>query len=429
MRPQVIVLTIVAALSSGCFNTGPRKPLFGGKVDNPPARLGSPTTQTPPRQPHKATPAEKLLARLRSAGVGEGQRQVVGELLRRGTKARPFVRAAIEEERLLLDILEGVYRRLRPGARKKKKPKGRSVRARWVEAKYHLALDRYVAGDLYGALRLIDAILALEPDTHFAARLRRLRRRSQDRLVRESLLSADLVPSAKALLSKQRLTVRVRLKNVSRELIVLRMGERRAGLGVVSVDYEELSHNGTRTRVRTQVSVPHGQQALKIRPGQTRDLTLKLPAPHRRLPAGVVGRYHLGGWLRAHTMLVGPNAYPGFVPLLPVTLVVVSPRDRGLLANPRRSFSKAVKDASQGTLAQRQEPARRAFVASVLLASTDREAALRALATALREASGPLSEALCAGLARANREPLNFSRREWLMWWAGRSARPIREDK
>ena len=41
-------------------------------------------------------------------------------------------------------------------------------------------------------------------------------------------------------------------------------------------------------------------------------------------------------------------------------------------------------------------------------------------AAALEKARGPLSDALCAAFARATREPLNFTRQEWLIWWKGR---------
>ena len=46
------------------------------------------------------------------------------------------------------------------------------------------------------------------------------------------------------------------------------------------------------------------------------------------------------------------------------------------------------------------------------------------LQNCLEEAEGPLSDALCAAFARVTREPLSFTRQEWLIWWNGRKSRP-----
>ena len=62
----------------------------------------------------------------------------------------------------------------------------------------------------------------------------------------------------------------------------------------------------------------------------------------------------------------------------------------------------------------------------MLMAHEDREEALESVATALEGATGPLSETLCAALARMTGEPLNFTRQEWLIWW---KERPRHQDR
>ena len=84
----------------------------------------------------------------------------------------------------------------------------------------------------------------------------------------------------------------------------------------------------------------------------------------------------------------------------------------------------AVAEASRGEQGARREPARRAFVAALLMAFEAREDALKVLVAALEEARGPLSQTLCAGLARITGEPLSFTRKEWLVWWGAQSSRP-----
>jgi hypothetical protein len=113
-----------------------------------------------------------------------------------------------------------------------------------------------------------------------------------------------------------------------------------------------------------------------------------------------------------------------FVPLFAADVVVLSPEDAALANDPALAFSEAVAEAATGTRRERLEPARRAFVAAILLAREQREVALKVLATSLEGATGPLSDAICAALARATGEPLSFTRQEWLIWWKGRESRP-----
>ena len=88
-----------------------------------------------------------------------------------GTPSRSEPDAAIRRQRALADY----FREQAEGA--EEEGGGRTTSAEWVGKKHQLAVDRYLAGDLYGALRLVDAILALEPDTGFKAQLRQVRRR------------------------------------------------------------------------------------------------------------------------------------------------------------------------------------------------------------------------------------------------------------
>ncbi len=412
---------LVLVLCVACVPPGPRKPLFG--AGEPEAQLAGPV-ELPPARPQDPTKGEELLARLRTADQAKRE-QIVRGLIRSGPALLPTVEQALAEERLVVDVLEEVARQLRDeGAKPGEEPApGRIPLTDWVQTKYKLALDRYLAGDTFGSIRVIDAIVALEPGTELRLKLRRLRHACEERLLRESVLAADLISMTTTVLPSQSLRVTVRLKNLSREIVELRLAEDRR-LGTVNVDYEELSPDGTRTRIRTQRPVRSPRRVVVLRPGQLLDLPVTLPAPHRALPEGKVGRYHLGGRLRAQTMLVGEGSFPMFVPLFAADVVVLSPGDAALAEDPRAAFAEAIAEAETGTRRSRVEPARRAFVAAILMARADREATLETLATSLEAATGPLSDALCAALARATGEPLSFTRQEWLIWWKGRESRP-----
>jgi hypothetical protein len=423
-RPlRLLALGLALALLPGCWS-GEKRPLFGGEEEPEPPQLGSKEEIPEPPRPPQAARTNQLLEQLRQADSVERAR-LVESLLARGEEVRPEVEGALAEERVLVDVLEELLGRLGPTPAKPQP--GRVETPPWVQEKYRLALDRYLAGDIYASIQTVDAILALEPDTVLRQKLLRLRKACRQRLLRESVLTANLTVASGAIHPGTPLQARIRLKNLSEETVTLRLGPGQP-LGAVNVDYEELSPDGARTRTRSQRAVRFPSGELVLRPGQVKAISLELPSPHRRLPPDLVGRYYLSGRLRAQTMLIGDAPYPVFVPLFPQEVVAVHRADWGLTVDPPASFSEAVVQASEGSLEERMEPARRAFVASVLMARDDREATLATLIAALEHASGPLSDAICAGLARANGEPLSFTRQEWLIWWKGRKSRPTKQD-
>lgn len=423
-RHLALLLLTLPALAS-CWAGGPRKPLFSGE-DAQAAQPADRPVVPPGRQRQQDTPEAALLRDLRRADSDVERARLAGELARRGPAARALVQKARDEEGLLVDLLDDVLRRLDAAAA----PAQRAVAAPWVREKYSLALDRYLSGDTWGALRLIDAILALEPGTDQRSHLLRLRRRSRDRLLRESVLVADLVPGATTLVPTQPLRARVRLTNVGKERITMRVAD--GTLGSLSLEYEEVSHDGRRTRTRTERRVP-APARIELDPGKATELPVDLPAPHATLDRNLVGRYHLGGRLRAHTLLVGDTPYPFFVPLLPADVLVVHPGDLELSRDPRAAFHAAVQAGQQAAGAPQREAARRAFVAALLVAREDPEAAVALVATALERhtSHGAVEDALCAALARVTGEPLGFTRPEWLAWWQKQRARPerLREER
>ncbi|MGE0709479.1 MAG: hypothetical protein AB7T09_15990 [Planctomycetota bacterium] len=429
-----LLLTILPPLlAAGCWSVGPRGPLFGGAapVAAAPAAgegarplvVGNAEVTTYEGRPLRASPVDELLKRLRDTKPGPERGAILEELVRRGEAGQAEVEAALREERALVELLAGIEGRWR-SAQEAKRP----IEAPWLDAKLQLALERYAAADFLGALRLADALIDLEPGWARAADVQALRRRCQDRLVESSLVVARLGVSSPVLSRDGPLELTLRFKNVSDQPIVLHQ-EADAAVGVLDLDYEELQPDGARTRVRTQHGVRLGAERLRLEPGQERAVPLRLPAPHRRLPRGVVGRYELGGRIRPTRMDVGDSSASTFLPLAKVRVLVLASEDVALAKDPAAALRDAVTRGNRGTLAERRPPAREAFVAGVLLAERDREAAFAALIEALSVSSPPLSEALCAALSRANGDPFGYTREEWLAWWTQRSARPQRSER
>lgn len=432
MRIELVV--VLAVLLGGC-TAGPRKPLFGGPDDTP--RAPDPVPPAPARGELGSTREAGLLAGLRAARTVGERKALADELVARGPSARPLLVAALDEEGLLVDLLEDVLRRIdeaeaatAPRTSAPKPAEQRAVESAWADRKHALALDRYHAGDTYGAMRIIDAILALEPDAACRPKLLRLLRRCRDRLLRESVLTADLLPGARTTVPGEAIHARVRLTNLSREEIRLRVEG--GTLGAVTVDYEELGADGRHTLSRTERRV--GVEGdLTLKPGQSLEVPVEIGRPHAKLPDAVVGRVHLNGRLRAHTMFVGDATYPFFVPLSPTQVVVVHPPALALAKDPRAGFEAAVAEAREAGGEALTAAVQRLFVCALLVAGDEAAAGdptaagavdLAARALSVEGTRGPLSDGLCAALARITGEPLGFTRQEWLWWWRSKGARP-----
>lgn len=411
----------MAGLQVGCWSGGPRRPLFGGPGNSPtpPVALAP---GAPPR-PHKETPADQLLTRLQT-GNAEERGAALEELVLRGQEAREVVRAARDEALVLHGMLDEALVKI-DGEGSPSPAQHLAPDLPWLEEQHRLALDRYGRGDSWGALRLIDALLVVAPDSPVAARLQSLRRRATARLLQESAIRVELVPDSPGLTPDRPLSAKLRLINQAEEPVELVTGDE-GELGVLSLVYEELAPAGGRTRTLQERTILSPDEEIELDPGESWELNLQLVSPHQRMQPGVVGRYQLGGRLRARSLMVGDSRYSLFVPFLPAEVVVVEHKDKDLLEDPpSRGFLDALRLAFSAPPPQRVETARRVFVAGMVLARSDRDGAVAAMAEALSAAEGPLSEALCAGLGRATGEPLTRTRDEWLRWWASdRQSRP-----
>lgn len=421
MRPFLLVPLLCLL---GCWGPVERRPLFGGDDDTVAGPERPPTVR--PR-PFRERPAEALLAQLRLATPAERD-ELVHELLERGDdpEVAALLSEALDRELLLVDLLEELALELDPTL---ERPEVHVTDAPWVAPKLSQALQRFGRGDLYGALRIADAVLALEPEAVEAERLRRLRRQILDRLVRESVLSAELEVRREQLNPNLPLELELVLMNQGQEPLSLEEGDAQV-LGVLVQSYEELSPSGTRTRIHSQVPL-RLPDAVELGPKERARIPIRLVAPHRDLRGGAVGRYHFAGRLRMDTLRVGDRIHSLFLPLPRRELIVLPPEaadlwevaDAGFLAALEAAYA-TVHDREQAEAAQL-----RLFSAGVLAVHRDPDQGLAAIFQALEPARGDLSRVLCALLAAVTRETLGYSREEWLAWWRSERARPQREEQ
>jgi len=408
-------------LCAGCWTPLERKPIFGGEPEAAPER--APAAR--PR-PYRERPAEALVRKLRNSTPAERD-EAINELLERGQDAEvvELLVAALDEELLLVDLLEDLLFKLEPG---EPLPDAQATDAAWVQPKLSQALERFGRGDLYGALRIADAVLALEPRAIEAERLRRLRRKILDRVVRESVLAADLEPKHEQLGPSDALQLELVLRNQGEEPLYLEEGDDRV-LGVLVQSYEELSPGGTRTRIHSEVPL-RLPEAIELEPKERVRVPIRLVAPHTDLESGAVGRYHFAGRLRMDTLRVGDRIHSLFLPLPPRELLVLPPEAADLWEEPATAFLRALEDA-YATINDRERAPRarlRLFAAGLLAVQVDSTQGLSAIFSALETSRGELSRTLCALLSAVTREALGFSREEWLAWWRSDRARPLREE-
>ncbi len=449
----LFILFIIAA--TGCGAT-PRHPLFGSSSSAPSrAPAGSPPQAPPPQGPRpialEPTPTplrgdaaavespsatreeiEALIARLRAGRVGE-RKAVLDRLVALG--ATPELQRALEDTAFESDVLEEALRLIRErAAGHDGSPETRIVITRrkavaspWVEAKYHLALDKFLAGDELGAQGLVDAILTVEPDTAARPQLERLRRQIREQLIAETVISSTIVPEERVLAPDAPLKAKIVLENRTREDVTLKAAPG-SPLGQVVLDYEELQPDGTRALRRLARPVKAGENGIKLASGAKTEIELDLPSLHGGKAKGLVGRYRLSGRLRPNTLLAGEESLPYFLPLARVEVIVLDADEKAGVEKPAEAFARGVKEARRALEARSEadlERAQRAiFAAALVWATTERDAAIAALVAELERSEGSLERTVSAALARATGEPGSFTKEEWLAWWKSGRSRP-----
>lgn len=376
---------------------------------------------------------ESLIARLRGGKTGE-RKQVLDRLVALGESARADLERALEDVTFEGDVLHEALDRVRekdparapevPGLGPERK---HAVASPWVEAKYRLALEKFLAGDDLGAQQLVEAILTVEPATTARPRLERLKKQIRDHLISETVIATTIVLEDRVLSPSRKLRAKVLLENKTREDVVLRQA---AGspLGHVVLDYEELQPDGTRALRRSTRPVKVGSLGLRLDAHAKQEITLDLPTEHASKPKGVLGRYRLSGRLRPYTLLAGEEPLPYFLPLPLVEIVVLDDDDKTTGEKPDEAFAGALKDI-QGAVEARSDAeldrtTRAAFTAALVWASQDRDAAVLAIVQALERSDGKPSRVLTAALARAVGEPGSYTKDEWLAWWKSGASRP-----
>lgn len=298
----------------------------------------------------------------------------------------------------------------------------------WVKAHYRRAFDLYLDGDLLGAIRIVDALLVLEPESQMHPDLHRLRQSARERLVREHAVAVDVRLPSDGIPEDGPATVVIELRNTSEEVVEIRHGsDPDADLfGVLNVDYEELAPNGSRRRHHRTHPVP-SQGTVRLDPRETMSITLEIGEAHRRRDAEVFVRYRVSGRLRPHTLLRGDESLPYFLPIFPRSLPLPSPRyapaDQHAALDTLRTVIvelAAGEKTAPSQLEPRRELALRAFHAALMCPGADKEEVLGLLIAGVGETNGSPQAVLLSTLTHVSGQSRVLNAEDWTRWWQKR---------
>ncbi len=304
----------------------------------------------------------------------------------------------------------------------------------WYEAKHRDAAARLQRGDALGALKIIEAILVLEPDCPIRDRLVALKVRAEERVFRTSVLHTRLVPKARVFAPGEELLLSVVVENRADGTVELAVDPDVSEIfGALEVEVVDVAPDGEQARLRETRRI-RGAPDVRIEPGERWELEIALPPPAPGARVDVFRRITVSGRLRPFTVVAGERSFERFLPLLPVEVYVLDGPHARLAADPLLALRRTLRDLALGDLAGPADLAaaraleRRLFAAALLLAApADRERAVALLLVALAAdgtGRGALGHAVMPALAAATGEPFHRDRARWLAWGERRRGRP-----
>jgi hypothetical protein len=409
-------------------------------------RIGSNSKAKTPLNLNQFKTIEELLIAYEQAKSGE-RPLFLKKLfaLRRGDAIE-----AIERRRSELRFLYDSYYELAHQIDKKlKKPapaasvviENKQLEALYINRKFRLAIDQYLNGDFLGARRLSSALLLIAPNCAMAPKLKRLRKVSRERLLRESVLHTELL-ALPMITSNKSLSLSLKLTNRTEGLIVLvpARADSSPTLGSLNVSYEEQFAGGTRSRDQTVVKIAE-KKAISLKRGQSITIAVKVPRMHRKKPSSVIGVYSIGGHLRPFKLVRDGQDLPYLVPIFNIRVHVVEQANLALVRDPLGSLQDSL-DALDNILKygdakkrkERFKPKkfpnlerllRATFLTAVLAGESaeQRAEAFEIIASQLKEAPARICQVLCSALSSITRDPFRYSKEEWLAWFVQKGHR------
>lgn len=267
------------------------------------------------------------------------------------------------------------------------------------EAKLGLAQDYAAGGYDKEALAIVMAAQALQPPAGWSARFAALEASLRVLRTEEDLLRVEVRPERDYVLFGEPVALRLRVRNVGREVVVLpppARGARRGDVlspGAVSLDVVRTDRDIYASRMR-RTWTQHflwqaaGSQEVRIAPGATHEIPVQIPAEEVGDPLVGLRVIEVGGTLRPARVQVGGQGRNVRLRVRPGRVVVLPAGYEPLVQDPLASMGKAVDGVAPVHL----------LLAAEFVARTRGTDAVRILARALAEGDPSLRRAALGGL-------------------------------
>ena len=300
---------------------------------------------------------------------------------------------------------------------------------KFITLKVHDVRQAIARHDYDYAVRLIDAILLLDPGTPFKNELGKLRiKASQEKLQQEVVRVYLFCPkSVHSIGDKIKVTLRIR--NVSSGKITFpHEAEKARNFGVLvrkTCDYELLG--STRMR-RTQLTLKQ-DSPIVLEKGQVWEKTFTIDTSHIESIHPIMRRYVLQAVMRPVEIVAGDERSSRYLATGELELFVMPPEHAKLAKEAMQHIMEAAAFLTgkpiPGELAI--DEARGAqvalFYSSFFLSEKERPQAAGELMRALEESSGDTAHVIMGSLSFITGEEFGTARDDWLNWWKKQSGK------
>lgn len=387
--------------------------------------------------------AEKKIIKLIRTAVSQkeaGAAKAQESLVDLGAAAVPLLRQALDEERdrsyTILYILNRIYQK-EAGREWKDLPARRDTQKRqgtkYLQGKFEEAKRVQKGGGHARALKMLDAILVLEPELGFKQEVESLRVKVKASLYHSSVLTASFETEEEAYEVGGIIEVKVRLRNPGQQTLVIPLPGEGTNLGVLNLERRIYKPDGNWVTDYQTETLPLPEQ-IEIEPGESYDLLYLIDVRGIDLPEGFYVSLWLSGRLRPPSLIQGEKNRARLieiprkeVPLLPVGQgnLAADPFER-LKENLEEDHDLTAEltgldagdDARRGEITGRLAAISVEILPLAFLSARD---ALwptnEALVGALEQASPATGAAAMTGLSFLNGKEPTLQKRQWQIWW------------
>ncbi len=278
---------------------------------------------------------------------------------------------------------------------------------KYVFVKYHEAWSLAKKGRYEKAVEIVQAVLVLEPRTAHSEGLRRLRRFCDIRITQTTMCEAQAIPAKTIAIAGEKVEVKLRLRNVSKQPILIAFPADGQGFAVVDYsirvpmpkgDVHEASKS-QEIRIEKEISIAVGAEWESSFPMDTG--TALEEAQELRI-------VQVQAWMQPSRIDLGTIPTNRRIVFEPAVVKIVSRKYEKDLTNPLAALGRYMDGGTVNDV----------FVMALLLEKEDREKGIELLIGAMRHAESRVGQTFLATLLTfLTEQKLGPDPRAWRAWW------------